>query len=612
MKSRYDRVEFDAVRLMQTSGGLGSPDADDRCNYYGMGGIPDCVFGGVDHVVGGGTTTATGATYDPLVLGILDDSSPIALKITNFNFSGSPSVSIQVDVVDDIADISNTFVRLYVVENNLVYGSTTYTDVLRDMLQDTALTVSQDGESQTFTQDFAVNPDWKLDDLRIVAFVQRDSDGYIYQSTTSYPQPDYSFRFYTLGDRVVVGQSGSWSSGDFAVFNTGTLQDDYHIEFDTSSLPVGWSGWFTDGENQFASLDITLPPGASASFHVVLDVVDLGFGSATMSITSATGGTTRDFSYTYLTEGLDVLVVDDDGSESYEDYFTAALETTVRSYGVWDRNSTPVSAEILSHFDAVIWNVGWAFPTFTPEDREALTGYLESGGALFASGQDIGWELHDQGGAAYTWYRETLHATYVADDTNDYTLQGVAGDEISDGIDLTIIGGDGANNQQYPSDIDPYGNGSSAIFTYNSYRNAAVKADDGYRVVYFAFGYEAINNATDRAQVMQRIINWLIPDMTSTPDVPLAVKLHQNHPNPFNPKTEIRFSLSDPVAASLVVYDVEGREIRVLRNGQQEAGQQIVSWDGRDESGQRVSSGLYFYRLQTADRNETRKMLLLK
>ena len=73
----------------------------------------------------------------------------------------------------------------------------------------------------------------------------------------------------------------------------------------------------------------------------------------------------------------------------------AALDAGGYEYGVWPRNDGEASGADLSQFCIVIWNLGWGFPTLTPGDRDALTAYLDGGGKLFVSGQDLGWALND-------------------------------------------------------------------------------------------------------------------------------------------------------------------------------------------------------------------------
>jgi hypothetical protein len=89
-------------------------------------------------------------------------------------------------------------------------------------------------------------------------------------------------------------------------------------------------------------------------------------------------------------------------------------------------------------------------------------------------------------------------------------------------------------------------------------------------------------------------------------------RLHQNVPNPFNPATTIRYELRAPSHVTLSVYDVAGRLVRRLANEDKTGGVHAVSWDGIGDGGTRVSSGIYFYRLEAAGFVQTRKMVLLK
>lgn len=94
--------------------------------------------------------------------------------------------------------------------------------------------------------------------------------------------------------------------------------------------------------------------------------------------------------------------------------------------------------------------------------------------------------------------------------------------------------------------------------------------------------------------------------------VPTVYALEQNYPNPCNPSTKVKFSLKTGGYAELVVYNILGRSVRTLVNGDLEAGWHEVIWDGRDESGVEVSTGVYFYKLTSGEYVETKKMMLLK
>lgn len=92
----------------------------------------------------------------------------------------------------------------------------------------------------------------------------------------------------------------------------------------------------------------------------------------------------------------------------------------------------------------------------------------------------------------------------------------------------------------------------------------------------------------------------------------VAFGLEQNVPNPFNPTTAIKYSIAQDVNVSLVVYDVAGRRVRTLVNEKQRADAYRVTWDGLNDTGERVASGMYFYKLAAGPYTQTKKMMLLK
>jgi hypothetical protein len=100
------------------------------------------------------------------------------------------------------------------------------------------------------------------------------------------------------------------------------------------------------------------------------------------------------------------------------------------------------------------------------------------------------------------------------------------------------------------------------------------------------------------------VVNSIKPDQSILPE---KFALHQNHPNPFNPATEISFDL--PVAKHVLIniYNITGQKVTTLADGYFEAGSHSVTWDGT-----RNASGVYFYRIQAGEFTETRKMTLLK
>jgi hypothetical protein len=100
-----------------------------------------------------------------------------------------------------------------------------------------------------------------------------------------------------------------------------------------------------------------------------------------------------------------------------------------------------------------------------------------------------------------------------------------------------------------------------------------------------------------------------IPSMRT---LPTTTVLHANMPNPFNPETTIRFNLVSESEVRLEIFDILGQRVRTLLTGTMAAGTHQVIWNGQSQDGTPLGNGVYFYRLQTGDIDQTRRMLLLK
>jgi len=93
---------------------------------------------------------------------------------------------------------------------------------------------------------------------------------------------------------------------------------------------------------------------------------------------------------------------------------------------------------------------------------------------------------------------------------------------------------------------------------------------------------------------------------------PSEFALCQNYPNPFNPETEIKYTLAKGKRVKLVIYNMLGQRVKTLVDGYQTAGNKLTHWDGKDENGDEVGSGIYFYKIQAGDFRASKKMVLLR
>ncbi|KAA0000145.1 MAG: hypothetical protein FE047_02195, partial [Thermoplasmata archaeon] len=222
-----------------------------------------------------------------------------------------------------------------------------------------------------------------------------------------------------------------------------------------------------------------------------------------------------------------VLLVDDDydeeedRQENYQEYYELALYGCHWAVEIWNNyeRGGPPSPSYMQTFSAVVWETGdngWTdgwynYIALTDEERAVIQQYLSSGvGRLFISGQGIAEDAYLNGWT--DWLEEWFHAEYAIDMTYDWFVEGVAGDPIGDGLTLEISSGDGAKNQFSQDGIYA----TSDAFTCFEYQSAPYDAGVRYRgayaLVYFSFGFEAINTYWDRKEVMCRILDWMVAE----------------------------------------------------------------------------------------------------
>ncbi len=229
---------------------------------------------------------------------------------------------------------------------------------------------------------------------------------------------------------------------------------------------------------------------------------------------------------------LPVLIVDDDQFDpeymslvtipDVEGFYTNLLDRWGVQYEYWRRvtQGTPPANE-LQRYATVIWSCGWGFPTLNESDREALAHYLDSGGNLFISGQDIGYDFNDPTGwsiDAQSFYTEYLHAVYVADESPVNEVRGIVGDPIGDKLEFDVYQPGLSLDLQYLDEIDPTAEATS-IFEYlgGQHHKAGIKFAGTHKVVYLPYGFEAIDSeettpdtmrSAARDEVMDRVLNW--------------------------------------------------------------------------------------------------------
>jgi choice-of-anchor B domain-containing protein len=331
-----------------------------------------------------------------------------------------------------------------------------------------------------------------------------------------------------------------------------------------------------------------------------------------------------------------VLLVDDDEGDAYESYFLEAIrdagmgDSTV-TFEVPPGGDATSAVDVMDAGDVVVWFSGDATTDIlTGADRDRLVEFRGRGGHLFLTGQNFAEDL-DQIDPGFL--NDVLGVEYDGLSTESI-LEGIDGDPLGDGLLVLTSGNDGANNQTSRDVLIPLGDANASL-EYNASNLAAVWGLDsgsGSRIVFFGFGFEAVNKTSPQSSfIAPEILMGMVLDFLRTgavgigpeggeggPGLPKAFALGQNYPNPFNPSTAIPFTIpvhnesSASVPVTLVIYDLRGRLVTTLIDREMLPGEYTVHWNGRNSRGARVGSGIYIYRIDGPDFSATRRMVMVK
>ena len=140
--------------------------------------------------------------------------------------------------------------------------------------------------------------------------------------------------------------------------------------------------------------------------------------------------------------------------------------------------------------------------------------------------------------------------------------------------------------------------------------NTYTDNDLEFNIEYFYRVSAFLGYWTDYSNVVSVIIESV--SISDQDKIPTSFAVHQNHPNPFNPTTTLRYDLPEDALVNITIYDIMGRSIRSLVNSRQTAGYRSIQWNATNNLGEPVSAGMYIYMIQAGEFRQTRKMVLLK
>ncbi len=292
------------------------------------------------------------------------------------------------------------------------------------------------------------------------------------------------------------------------------------------------------------------------------------------------------------------------------------------------------------NYDAVIWlNGTFDAYSFADTTRMELKSYLDNGGNLLSSGDDVARFLSGNGNGSNAdstiqFLQTYLGTEYVQDDTSTRVLN-VTGQPGSS-LDGLVFGLYGECNGIRKAFDQLVGSASVATETVLAKYSDGGAADTNAAViknittsgvaVHMGFGLENMLSDNSRACFLNAVLTTDFGmfatsytgcenDGVDAPNVGsgrFGFELAQAAPNPFVDNTKIRYSVPSRQHVSIEVYNILGQKVRTLVDEAKEANSYVAEWDGRADGGARVSSGIYFYKMVSGEFSATKKAVLLK
>ncbi|MDH3269658.1 MAG: hypothetical protein OEM46_12480, partial [Ignavibacteria bacterium] len=440
---------------------LNQSDNTTRTNYYGCNYVPWIDINGthISETQGGFTSAVSNGNAQFAPFNIVISQGVISNNL----------IEIGIKIIRDPTDVttfSNVKLRVALTEKTVAYssppggnGETVFYSICRKMMPNavgSTFTIPAPGDSTMISLQYVPTAEFlqavNMDSLRVVAFIQEDNTRQIYQSNMHDVNQNYMATI-TTPDEYYFGASSGTAVYTAYVKNIGLFPDTYNINLDFNG-PSGWLQTFTtiNGTFNIGETDtVTLSPGDSTEIQVGVNANSInGYGTTTVHFIS-NQGSFGNAEFRYTTFGLDVLVVDDDGGENYQEYFQNELINLSSEYGIITSDYIPANVDSLNTFDIIIWNTGVTEPGISTVEMNAIKTFLDNGGNLYLNGVDIAYQLADPSSPHYTsetidFFTNYLHSSYILREHSALITQGINGDPITDGIGMmNIAGGTGAN-----------------------------------------------------------------------------------------------------------------------------------------------------------------------
>ena len=551
-------------------------------------------------------------------------------RVTPYNIEIDPvfaesSISVSVDVTFDDAIENTTILYIALVEEYGVIASSWVAHEFSYSMLDMkpsggGISVNSEGggETQTFEQSFDFNSEWDIENLSVISWLQESSSHEVVQSViVEIPAnvPYLSLEEYAILDDEQATPNGRPDTGETVDI---TLTLDNNPQFLATANLVGTLSCdnenvvIDDGDATWA----TIEPGAQGTnsddpFTIsVPENFEEDYVTFTLDLSDDSGYEAA-ITFIQLIGTPDILLVNDfgDGYEDYDAWFNLFEDAGVAPE---IQGSNAANQIGIDSYSKVIWATSTdEGDVLTDDDISLLTDYMDNGGKLILTGEEIG---EDE--ASNQWFVDYFHSHHRLDappSTSQLRLIAVDGSPFPT-ADFILVGGNGHSTDPSTLTLDE-GGVPFVKYMGTTEIGAAGYRDETYAAIYLAFNFQAIsgvNESTMPEEALQMLFDWLDGVETAVPENHGETALPQNlelsaYPNPFNAALTVHFNLPSAGQAQVSVYNLLGREVARLAQGSFTAGLHTVSWQA-----DHTSSGIYLVRIDANGESALRKVSLIK
>lgn len=600
-----------------------------RAARFAVSGIPEVMIDGKHEFIGANLCPQQKIAYN----------EKIQEQISSWSYLSPVDITGGLEIVGSDATVTATFelldpgnftahqATLYLVEDDITwccgYGGVDLWHSVARMVRSTPIDLTFVGDEATVIETMNITG-FNPANLRAMAIFEEIGGGLEVIQATDFTPVDYFFVAAAPSKIASAPDGNETILFDAFIQNVGANAEVIDLSIDNA---FGWPADFQiEGDpNWYTTTSTALPAGDSKAMTIRVQTDDtVRIGSGTLTAESQATGQTHTITPTIFNGSEAILLVDDDGTGTYEDTFTDALTAggyLYQEYTVGNGGNGP-SAAGMNGYDAVIWQTAFLGATVVAGEIAGMQSYLDQGGRLFLSAMRY---LEQNGANPFTETYLGVDSYIVNQPATSAT--GVSGDPISDGMTFPSLFWPQTNANR-PCVLTPTST-ANTIFTRQTGEPVAVRNEfttgggELVRTVFNTIQIDAFEDTgadpNNAKTIILNTVAWLLgaQDPTDVDDttLPAISAVMGASPNPFTPNTQLRFALSSSASTepvTLVVVDASGRQVKNLVDGRLDAGSHQVTWNGRDEAGHDAPNGIYFAVLRSADGESSTKLVRIQ